>query len=192
MPEHNTDAVWQFMSDELQFVERKLQADEAYRTSNCVTSPKHIPEFGEGTPGADYVIRPGGYLVVRNSRNKFAVVSTPRGFFLPGGGQEESETAAQAAVREANEECGLIVTLGELLGTADELVFASAEEQYFRKRCVFFSAELVSWTGGGESDHDLIWMSADEAATRLTHKSQAWAVKLAQHLSADYADHTDC
>lgn len=135
-----------------------------------------IPEFGAAVPGADYVLRPGGYLVVRNSQGEIAVLSTPQGFFLPGGGQDRGESPAQAAVREADEECGLRVQLRGLLGTADELVFAASEGKYYRKRSVFFSAELVRRDEGGEGDHQLMWMTAEEAAPRLRHKSQAWAV----------------
>lgn len=118
-----------------------------------------IPKFGEEVPGADYVLRPGGYLIVRNSQGEIAVLSTPQGFFLPGGGQQDGESPAQAAVREADEECGLHVELSGLLGTADDLVFAASEGKYYRKRCVFFSAELVRREEGGEVDHQLVWMS---------------------------------
>src|ERR1044071_9075190 len=114
-----------------------------------------IPEFREKVAGTDYILRPGGYIVARNSRGEIAVVSTPRGFFLPGGGQDGTETPAQAAVREAAEECGLLVKLTGSLGTADELVFDASEGKYYRKRSVFFSAELVGRVEGGEDDHRL-------------------------------------
>jgi 8-oxo-dGTP diphosphatase len=135
-----------------------------------------IPEFGTTVSGEDYILRPGGYIIVRNSQGEIAVVATPQGFFLPGGGQEDGESPAQAAVREANEECGLLVRLRELLGTADELVFAASEEKYYRKRSAFFSAELIRCDKGGEADHQLMWMRVEEAVTRLSHKSQTWAV----------------
>ena len=137
---------------------------------------ENIPEFGASVSGVDYILRPGGYLIVRNSQGEIAVVSTPQGFFLPGGGQNNRESPAQAALREANEECGLRVELGEMLGMADELVFAAAETKYYRKRCVFFSAEFVRCEDDGEDDHQLIWLKSEEAVTLLSHKSQAWAV----------------
>jgi 8-oxo-dGTP diphosphatase len=143
-----------------------------------------IPEFGAAVGDADYVLRPGGYLVVRNSRGEIAVLSTPQGFFLPGGGQDIGESPAQAAVREADEECGMRVRLKGRLGTADELVFAASEGTYYRKRCVFFSAELVRHGAGGERDHQLMWMTPEEAAPRLRHKSQAWAVLEASRLTS--------
>src|SRR4051812_8120533 len=102
-----------------------------------------IPEFGAATPGADYILRPGGYAIARNSQGEIAVIRTPKGFFLPGGGQHSDESPAQAALREAHEECGLLVRLVDLLGTADELVFATSEGKYYRKRSTFFSAEFI-------------------------------------------------
>ena len=140
-----------------------------------------IPEFGDAGPGAHYFLRPGGYIIVRNSLGDIAVVSTPQGFFLPGGGQDGLETPAQAAVRETAEECGLLIRLTELLGVADELVFATSEAKYYRKRCAFFGAELVACNDSGEADHHLVWMPAQEAATRLSHQSQRWAVLKASH-----------
>lgn len=137
---------------------------------------ENILEFGIAVSGEDYILRPGSYLVVLNSQGEVAVVSTPQGFFLPGGGQNNGETPAQAAVREADEECGLRVELGEMLGTADELVFAAAETKYYRKRCVFFSARFIRCEEGGEEEHQLIWLKPEDAVSLLSHKSQAWAV----------------
>lgn len=137
-----------------------------------------IPQFGEVEAGADYVLRPGGYLVTRNGRGEIGVAETPRGFFLPGGGQDDGETPEQAAIREAIEECGLYVRIARRLGVADELVWSVSEGTHFRKRCTFFGAEYIRNEGLYESDHELVWLPADKAATTLAHKSQAWAVTL--------------
>jgi 8-oxo-dGTP diphosphatase len=142
-----------------------------------------IPEFGERLPGVDYVLRPGGYVVVHNSQGEIALVSTPQGFFLPGGGQGGGETPEQAAIREAEEEGGLCVRLTRLLGRADELVYAAEEWIHYRKRCSFFSAELTFRRAGGEADHILVWMTPGEALTRLSHQSQRWAVMEASRLT---------
>jgi 8-oxo-dGTP diphosphatase len=144
------------------------------------TMAEDIAEFGERVAGADYVLRPGGYVVARNRAGEIAIVSTPKGCFLPGGGQEAAETLEQTAAREAYEECGLLVEIIGPLCTADELVLASSKKTYYRKRCTFFSAKVVGLDGGGEDDHELLWMSPDEAATRLTHRSQIWAIAWAR------------
>ena len=135
-----------------------------------------MPEFGERVVGASDILRPGGYVVVQNSSGDIAVVSTPKGYFLPGGGQENGETLEQTAMREAFEECGLRIEITGLIGTADEFVFSASAGKYYRKRCTFFSAEFLGREVGGEDDHQLLWMNAEEAARLLSHQSQTWAV----------------
>lgn len=141
---------------------------------------KDIPEFGNREAGAEYVLRPGGYVVAQNEVGEIAVVRTPKGYFLPGGGLEEPETLDQAAAREAHEECGLRVEITGLIGTADELVFKASNNTYYRKRCTFFSAKVTARDAAGEADHHLLWMSPNDAASNLTHQSQVWAVAQCQ------------
>jgi 8-oxo-dGTP diphosphatase len=123
-----------------------------------------------------YVLRPGGYAVIFSGGGEVAVASTPAGLILPGGGQEPGESAEAAAVREALEECGLRIALGRRVGVADELVFAADEGTHYRKRCTFFLAEVVGKAGDGEPDHALLWLSPTDAAARLAHEGQRWAV----------------
>jgi len=141
---------------------------------------ERIRSFGKPSPGARYVLRPGGYVVAHDpgAVGAIAVVETPAGCFLPGGGQEAGESAEEAAVRETREECGLAVRLTGPIGTADELVFAAGEATHFQKRCSFFRAEVVRRDDGGEADHRLVWMAPEEAAVRLQHGSQRWAVRV--------------
>jgi len=60
--------------------------------------------------------------------------------------------------------------------TADELVYAEDEGMYYRKRCAFFNADVVRRGGQGEAENDLLWIRPEEAAARLRHESQRWAV----------------
>lgn len=136
----------------------------------------HIPEFGLDPAEAEYSLRPGGYAVIFSRVGEVAIVSTPNGLFLPGGGQDSGESPEAAVVREAREECGLRISLGGRIGVADELVFAAEEGIHHRKRCVFFLAEIIEQLGAGEPDHELIWLAPEAAAARLRHASQRWAV----------------
>jgi 8-oxo-dGTP pyrophosphatase MutT (NUDIX family) len=96
-----------------------------------------ILSFGPALRGAHYHPRPGGYAVIVNDQivndqlvndqQAVAVVITPGGCFLPGGGLEEGETPMAAACREAREEAGLDILITRRLGMVHELVFAETE-----------------------------------------------------------------
>jgi len=139
-----------------------------------------IPAFGDQLEGAKYVLRPGGYVIIERMTGEIAVIETPGGWYLPGGGQNSGETAEQAAVRETAEECGLRVRLIEKLGVADQLLYAAAEATHFRKRCAFFRGEViegaVSDSGDGGEVGVLRWVTPEDAASRLLHESQRWAL----------------
>jgi 8-oxo-dGTP pyrophosphatase MutT (NUDIX family) len=139
-----------------------------------------IPEFGSAVTGQTYVLRPGSYGVIRNGIGSIAVVLTPQGVFLPGGGQELDESAEAALIREVAEECGLAIHVMGFVGVADELVFSQEEQSYFRKRCSFFAAEAQSGSPplGGEPSHQLSWLAPDDAVSQLSHGSQKWAVRV--------------
>src|SRR5262249_28261173 len=131
----------------------------------------------------DYVLRPGGYAVIFGAAGEVALVSTPSGLALPGGGQNPGEPPEDAAIRESREECGLQIALVHAVGVADELVFAADEGTHYRKRCTFFIAEVVGRTGAGEPDHELVWLPLPEAVAALRHESQRWAVSQAGRLA---------
>lgn len=147
--------------------------------------PACVPEFGRHDTGTDYLLRPGGYAVIVRGV-EIAVVETPSGLFLPGGGCEAGEDAAAAAVREAFEECGLRIALGAALGVADELVYSRSEARHWRKRCSFFLARATAQEGGCEADHILRWLRRDTAMVQLRDGSQRWAVaRAAERWPAD-------
>ena len=135
-----------------------------------------VPLFGNRVEGCAYVVRPSAYVLVRNSANEIAVARTPKDYFLPGGGIEAGETAEQAAVREAEEECGLVLSLCNRLASAVEFVQSAEENAYFEKRSTFFQASLRDIVPAREPDHDLVWLKLDEAMELLSHGSHRWTV----------------
>jgi 8-oxo-dGTP pyrophosphatase MutT (NUDIX family) len=143
--------------------------------------PEAPREFGSEDAGRTYRLRPGGYAVIRSREGEIAVVRTPEGIFLPGGGQLPGESPEEAAVRETAEECGLRIALAGCLGLADELKFSASEGGHLRKRCTFFLAEVLDGPRelATEPDHELLWLTAGEAAARLSDESQKWAVRAA-------------
>lgn len=133
--------------------------------------------FGPREPSIDYVPRPGGYAVVFRGADEVAVVETPSGVYLPGGGQDAGEAPEDAARREAVEECGLIVAIELAVGCADEFVFCTSRRVHYRKVCSFFTARVVAEDGEAvEDDHRLLWLTAEDALRTLSHGSQRWAV----------------
>lgn len=136
-----------------------------------------IPEFGEKEAGCAYRMRPGAYAVLLDARRQIAVVKTRLGYFLPGGGAAPGETPEETLYREVREECGYAVRISRRLGEAIEYVCAPEEGLYFQKQSLFFEAQIGDHVGkSAEDHHELLWMTPAEAAEKLTHRSQAWAV----------------
>jgi 8-oxo-dGTP diphosphatase len=133
--------------------------------------------FGERLPGVEYRVRPGAYAVITAADGALAVLATPQGCFLPGGGGEAGESPAATLGREVREECGAAISIKDLLGAAIEWLYAPAEETYFEIRSLFFRAAFTEQPGaGGEDDHALVWLSPAAAIERLRRPAQRWAV----------------
>lgn len=125
------------------------------------------------------VVRPSAYGLLADARGRLALVVTPQGAFLLGGGLEPGETAAEAVRREAREEGGLDVRLrGGWARHAVELVYARAEGAYFEKRSHFLRGDAaLGASGRTEAGYTLRWVTAVEAVALLTPGSHRWAVE---------------
>jgi 8-oxo-dGTP diphosphatase len=122
-------------------------------------------------------VRPSAYGVVVDENGFVAVVRTPTGFHLPGGGSDDGETPDATVMREVREETGLAVHIGEWRRVAIEHVSSVAEQAQFEKRNTFCEARITAIVGNDvEPDHELFWLPATEAAERLTPLSHRWAV----------------
>jgi 8-oxo-dGTP diphosphatase len=136
-----------------------------------------LPTFGRLIAGANYIVRPSAYALLRDHEGKFAVVLTPEGNFLPGGGMDAGETPEQAIVRECAEECGFVVRVGRSVGEAVQFAWSIKEQTYFEKRCAFFEAEIVGTAASTEVDHELVWLAPERAAKIMYHESHGWAIR---------------
>jgi 8-oxo-dGTP diphosphatase len=129
--------------------------------------------------GRAYVRRPSAYALVRNLSGFWAVVRTPNGCFLPGGGMEPHETSLQTVEREAREECGFVLKPRAVVAKAIQFVYSAEEKKYFEKICEFVEADLVGAVPRIEHDHELSWLNVDQAVASLSHESHRWAVSRA-------------
>ena len=136
------------------------------------------PRFGTPRPGVDYRPRPGAYAIVPHEGDlAIAVVRTPLGLFLPGGGRLPDESPAACVEREGIEEAGLVLRVGAAVGEAVELVEVPSEGAAYEKRGTFVVARVVGSAARVEPDHELEWMPAVHAVERLTPASHRWAVE---------------
>jgi 8-oxo-dGTP diphosphatase len=117
-----------------------------------------VPIFRVRVEASPYIIRPSAYAVVRNEEAALAVVRTPRGYYLLGGGIEGDETPEHAIQREIREEAGLIVVPGLVIGEAIEIVYSAEENACFEKRSVFITAQVTGKLAKRDHDHQLIWL----------------------------------
>jgi 8-oxo-dGTP diphosphatase len=136
----------------------------------------HAPVFGHTPLEGAAVVRPSAYGLIVDGPTRLAVVRTPQGHFLPGGGIEPGEQPHQALVREAGEECGLQVQVGAWGLRAIDFVYSETERRHFEKRSIFFEAHSTGRDSRRESDHELRWLTPAEAIAELTHPSHQWAV----------------
>ena len=136
-------------------------------------------QFGEHEPGVVYRDRHCAFGVAERD-GKLALVCVRRGdremLDLPGGALDEAEDEARALAREFAEETGLKVRAGRLLCRADQYVTKSDGEKV-NNRAGFYHAVIEADAPELKQDHDheLQWLTPEEAVARLRHDSHAWA-----------------
>ena len=133
--------------------------------------------FGERLPQTEYIPRPGGYAIIERD-GLIAVVTTPTGKHLPGGGIDRGETVIEGTLREVREECGFDVRIVREIAHADEYTYDRVDDVHYLKHCTFFMAErLGSNTYECEVDHTHEWLTPEEAASVLKFECQRWVVR---------------
>jgi 8-oxo-dGTP diphosphatase len=136
-----------------------------------------VPVFGSPPPGLAPLVRPSAYALIIEARGRLAVVRTPSGIHLPGGGIDPGESATAAVVREVREECGLAVKVGGWAVRAVDYVHSKTHHAHYEKRCTFVDADVVGPPAApDEVDHELLWLEPHIAVRTLAHPSHAWAV----------------
>ncbi len=108
---------------------------------------------------------------------KLAVIQTPKGLFLPGGGTESCESDVDCIRREVLEETGSEAEVG---------AFLCAAESYSEHETLgFFHPIQFYYTGRigkrirepNESDHRIFWLPPEDVRGKLFPEMQNWAIR---------------
>lgn len=139
-----------------------------------------VHRFGEKIEGIEYTVRFGVHGIVFNNRqDKILLVSPPNGsYLLPGGEKERQETKHETLKREAIEELGFEIEIGEYLGEAEDYYYSSHRKTYYHNPACFYV--IASWKEVGEPLEDfnsLHWVTLPEAVSLLKRGSHRWAVR---------------
>ncbi len=137
-----------------------------------------MKQFGEKRDGYTYTERPGAYAIICNVQKQVAIVETPTGFFLPGGGIEKGESPEQALKREILEEIGMKTKINSKLGEAAQYLYSRIEKRAFNKLGYFYVTEIIGPPGeASETEHWLLWMNKKDAVQKLNHEFQRWMIE---------------
>jgi 8-oxo-dGTP diphosphatase len=136
-------------------------------------------QFGNTQPGLTYVERTTAYGLCSRGEAHIALArigrSAPFEFDLPGGGVETNEDEAAALMREFQEETGLTVWPTRVIGRAGQFWINRGDPR--NSLATFYEVELSADDGAPtEPDHALVWVSPQEAITKMRHEAHAWAV----------------
>ena len=132
--------------------------------------------FGEKFDGKTYHDRKGAYLICIKG-DMAAVVKTPKGYFLIGGGIEENETHAECIKRETIEEIGFSSNINGYLASAEEYRIHK-QWGYFHPIQFYYYGEIIEKILEPlETDHELKWISTENIEEKMYVKAQAWAIK---------------
>ena len=123
-----------------------------------------------------YLDREGAYLIPYRE-NKIAVVLTPKGYFLLGGGLENGESHLECIKRECLEESGCSCIIESKLCSAE--TYCKHETiGYFHPIQTYYIGELGEMeTKPTEKDHALCWVEYNKLKGKMFSKMQNWALE---------------
>ncbi|WP_366249034.1 NUDIX domain-containing protein [Terribacillus aidingensis] len=136
--------------------------------------------FGKKVLGKHYVERRAVYGILYDPSRKIGVIRLRNDhlLMLPGGGIKNGENEIDCLEREILEETGYTINKPAFLCQGTQYFKSRDGIQYIQNIGSFYSCSLgVKKSGPMEEDHELIWLTPEEAASRLFHQHQAWAVR---------------
>jgi 8-oxo-dGTP pyrophosphatase MutT (NUDIX family) len=136
------------------------------------------PLFGQVEEKEEYEERIGIYGLISDGQGRVALMKTPFGYLLPGGGLEKGESHGECLSRELAEEAGWAVKVGDYEGFSCLYSYISRLGVYKKMSGHFYRLEQTGILGKPvEEDHEVQWHHPHRAAELLGHEHQAWAVR---------------
>ncbi len=136
--------------------------------------------------GAATRVRHCAYAVLSgesaDGRSCVALVRAREDILLPGGGLDPGEDHRAAVIREIAEECAIRARVTPSLGDAVQIVGGRDGRPVVEKRNRFFSG-TIDGTLAREPEHEVLWLSVDEARRTTTNESHRWALTRWQRLN---------
>jgi len=129
-----------------------------------------------------------GGVVYRLEDQSIAIVLCgrikPNRWSLPKGTPNEGETIIQTAVREAQEETGLMVEAEEPIGSINYWFTSKENRSHINKTVHFY---LMNTTGGSTDDHDfefdlVEWFNVETAMQQLTFRNEVRILRQAVNI----------
>ena len=122
-----------------------------------------------------YLRREGVYLIPHRG-DLAAVIRTPKGLFLLGGGLEPGESPEDCLIRECREESGHLPLIGERICSAETFA-VHPTLGYFHPVQTYYAGDLAQKVcPPTEGDHTLLWVEYSILKGTLFSPMQNWAL----------------
>ena len=134
-------------------------------------------EFGVCAPGMPVVEQPGAYGLALDHEGRLAVIDTPEGFCLPGGGIEGAETPEATLRREVLEATGRTLSLQGKI--CEAVLYGTTDRNGACVHKIGFFYQIILgevWQPPTGKGCRLLWLPRIEARSCLSQHHQAWAV----------------
>ena len=124
---------------------------------------------------ADYRDRHGAYLIPCRD-GQVAVIRTERGYFLLGGGLDESESHLDCIRRECLEEAGYEPCIDGRLCSAESYMNHPTLGYFHPIQTYYYGSLGAKVADPTEADHQLCWMDYDQIRGCMVLEMQNWAL----------------